>query len=163
MPDEQKRFFHWKPGLTECLFLVGFLFFGLAIWTKQEVFDFIAQALGLRKAFSWITVAATAAFAVYWVRIWLIDTLEPLDEEEWGCAKRLFLASSVLVMELWGGLFLSATDAPRYVWFQLTQLFGYGVYSHRALGIAIAILILLVGNVFVIVRWAVAALNRSVN
>ena len=81
MPDEQKRFFHWKPGLTECLFLVGFLFFGLAIWTKQEVFDFIAQALGLRKAFSWITVAATAAFAVYWVLFCLIYTIDPLDDE----------------------------------------------------------------------------------
>ena len=62
-----------------------------------------------------------------------------------------------------GGGLLSATDAPRYVWFQLTQLFCYGVYSHRALEIAITILILLAGNVFVIVRWAVAALNRSVN
>lgn len=165
MSGAKKRFFYWKMGLTEWLLIVGAAFFSLSIWGKQETFDFISQALDFhqRKALSWTTVVATVLYMIYWVRVWRIYANEPFDEEDWFCVKRFLLATSLIIVELWGCLLLSGTEIPRYIWFQLCQMFGYGYYSHRALGIIIVIALLALGNIFIITRWAIAALDRSVN
>lgn len=152
-------------GLSPLLFVVGCALIGTSLFAEQAVWDFIGKTLDLRhwKVFTWITVAATVAFASYWTFVWVKDADEPLDEDAFACAKKLLLATSVLLVEAWTWVFLSDTEAPRYLGVQLRQLFCYGRYSSATLGILLGLTLLLLFNVFIAARWVVAALDRSVN
>lgn len=152
-----------KLGAAEPLVLIlglALLYFG--VFAQSSSLDAVLGALDVRQwsVFVSTTVVATVLFAIYWIRVWRRDAQEPLDEDDLFCAKRLLLASSVVLAELWGGAVLSGTEFPRYAWFQLRQLFAYGIYTNVALWIILGIALLVAGTAFVVVRWLVAFLNN---
>lgn len=155
-----------QPNSSSTVMLVvGVALIFLAVFVDQEVWERIVHTFDVRswRVFTWTTFGASLAFACYWSCVWLRDMNEPLDEDANICAKRLLLATSVLLIEAWGWVFLSDTEFPRYIGVQLRQFLYFGRYSSTALGIFLGIALLVLGNIFIIARWLKAALDRSVN